>query len=53
MSGFFFIITVVIVLAVLLPALIKSRSNRDCSRIINADWMDSHDKFHLISRWGA
>jgi hypothetical protein len=22
-------------------------------RMINADWLDSEEKFHLISRWGA
>ena len=23
------------------------------ARMINADWLDPADKFHLISRWGA
>jgi len=23
------------------------------ARMINADWLDSEEKFHLISRWGA
>ena len=23
------------------------------SRIINATWLNSTDKFHLLSRWGA
>lgn len=22
-------------------------------RIINADWLDDDEKFHLVSRWGA
>ncbi|MFK5927414.1 MAG: hypothetical protein QM483_12335 [Desulfuromusa sp.] len=22
-------------------------------RMINAEWLESEDKFHLISRWGA
>lgn len=22
-------------------------------RIINADWLEADEKFHLISRWGA
>ena len=22
-------------------------------RIINVDWLDSEEKFHFISRWGA
>lgn len=22
-------------------------------RIVNADWLSSEEKFHLISRWGA
>ncbi len=23
------------------------------ARMINADWLDPADKFHLIARWGA
>ena len=23
------------------------------SRIVNASWLDSSEKFHLLSRWGA
>jgi hypothetical protein len=52
MSGFFFILTMVIVLAVL-AGILKPKISKDRSRIINADWLDSHTKFHMISRWGA
>ena len=40
MSGFFLIISLVIVLAVI-PTYFKAKGNRDRSRIINADWLDS------------
>lgn len=52
MSGFFLIITTVIALIVI-PNVLKSKNTQDHSRMVNADWMTNHDKFHMISRWGA
>lgn len=52
MTGIFLIITIVFALTVL-PGLLKSKSTKDHSRMINADWMESHEKFRMISRWGA
>ncbi|MCW8858391.1 MAG: hypothetical protein OQK50_03460 [Deltaproteobacteria bacterium] len=52
MIGFFFIGFIIVALVVILGA-IKQKNGEDNSRIVNASWLDSDDKFHLISRWGA
>lgn len=52
MIGFFFIGFIIIALIITLGWL-KQKHGEDNSRIVNASWMDTDDKFHFISRWGA
>lgn len=51
------ILILLITLGVLVPVVLfsntASKSWEDESRIVNAHWLNSADKFHLISRWGA
>ncbi|MEA3545696.1 MAG: hypothetical protein U9R69_10840 [Thermodesulfobacteriota bacterium] len=42
-----------IVFSLLLFGFITLKTWESEGRIINADWLDADEKFHLISRWGA
>lgn len=52
MIGFFFVGFIIIALVISLGRF-NQNHGEDNSRILNAAWLDSQDKFHLISRWGA
>ncbi len=52
MAIFIFILFLVVAPIVLLSD-VQSAHWEDDSRIVNARGLSSHDRFHLISRWGA
>ncbi len=52
MIGFFIVIAIISTLVVTLNIL-KLKNGEDNSRIINASCLNSEERFHLISRWGA
>jgi hypothetical protein len=43
----------VLLLLLTLTGILRIKIWDDESRIVNATWLDSKDKFHLLSRWGA
>lgn len=43
----------VLLLLLTLTGILRIKIWDDGSRIVNATWLDSKDKFHLLSRWGA
>ncbi|MDX2493469.1 MAG: hypothetical protein QNK27_00710 [Desulfuromusa sp.] len=42
-----------IIFSLLLFGSISLKTCESEGRMINANWMDDKEKFHLISRWGA
>ena len=45
--------TVVLIVVMTIPGLVKLGSCSSKSRILNADWLTEKDRFHIVSRWGA
>ncbi len=46
-----FLVLTVIFLVV--PSFLELNAEKNEEHIINAAWLNSEEKFHLISRWGA
>ena len=46
----FFVLTVIFLVV---PSFLELNAESNEEHIINASWLDSEDKFHFISRWGA
>ena len=42
-----------IVFSLLLLGFLSLKRCESEGRMINADWLDTEEKFHFISRWGA
>ena len=42
-----------IIFSLLIFGFISLKTWESEGRIINANWLDDEEKFHLISRWGA
>ena len=41
------------ILFLVLIGYLRMKNWDSASRMINADWLDPSEKFHLIARWGA
>ncbi len=42
-----------IIFSLMLLGLFSLERHESKRHIINADWLETEEKFHLISRWGA
>ncbi|MCF6265049.1 MAG: hypothetical protein L3J57_00705 [Desulfuromusa sp.] len=50
---YFLLIGFGIIFALLILGFFSLERCESEGRMINADWLDYEEKFHLISRWGA
>ena len=48
-----FLFLVLTAIFIIIPSFLDDNSEKNEGHIINAAWLNSEDKFHFISRWGA